>query len=65
MTVDQKIFDSLSEFAFQDVLIDVAAAVAATEPDRASGGNDSERIQCCACRKFPPEWQTWSAAGII
>jgi hypothetical protein len=65
MTVDQEIFDSLSEFAFQDVLIDVAAALAATEPDRASNGNDPERIQCCVSRKFPPEWQTWSAAGII
>jgi len=65
MKVDAEILDPWSELAFQDVLIDVAAAVAATEPDRASNGNDPERVQCCVSRKFPPEWQTWSAAGII
>jgi hypothetical protein len=43
MKVDKKIFDSLSELDLQDLLIDVAAVVAATEPDRARNGNDAER----------------------
>jgi hypothetical protein len=34
MKVDEKVFDSWSELALQDLLIDVAAAVDATESDR-------------------------------
>jgi hypothetical protein len=37
MKVDEKIFNSWSELAMQDLLIDVAAAVDATESDRAWG----------------------------
>jgi hypothetical protein len=37
MRVDDEIFNSWSELAMQDLLIDVAAAVDATESDRAWG----------------------------
>ena len=46
MKVDQEIFQSWSELALQDLLVDVAAVVAATKPDRARNGNDPERTQC-------------------
>ena len=37
MKVDEEIFNSWSELAMQDLLIDVAAAVDATESDRGRG----------------------------
>jgi hypothetical protein len=40
MKVDEEIFQSWSELALQDLLIDVATVVAATEPDRTRNGND-------------------------
>jgi len=43
MKVDMEISDSWSELAFQDLLIDVAAVVAATELDQATNGIDAER----------------------
>ncbi len=54
MKVDQEIFQSWSELAVQDLLIDVAAVVAATEPDRTRNGNDPERTQCGVSRKVAP-----------
>ena len=54
MKVDQEIFQSWSELALQDLLIDVAAVVAATEPDRTRNGNDPERTQCGVFRKVAP-----------
>jgi hypothetical protein len=62
MKVDMEILDSWSGFAFQDLLIDVTAVVAATESDRTS--NCHERSQWDASRKSPLEWQTRSTAGI-
>jgi len=52
MEVDKEIFDSWSELALQDLLIDVAAVVAATEPDRTRNGNDPERTQCGVSRNL-------------
>jgi hypothetical protein len=43
MKVDREISDSWSELAFQDLLIDVAAVVVATELDQASYVIDAER----------------------
>ena len=54
MKVDEEIFDSWSELALQDLLIDVAAVVAATEPDRTRNGNDSEWTQCGVSRNLAP-----------
>jgi hypothetical protein len=54
MKVDQEIFQSWSELTLQDLLIDVAAVVAATGPDRARNGNDPERTQCGVFRKVAP-----------
>jgi hypothetical protein len=65
MKVDKENADSWTESALQDLLIDVAAVVAATEPGGAKNGNDLERTECGVCRKSPPAWQTWSTAGII
>jgi hypothetical protein len=56
MKVDKEIFDSWSELALQDLLIDVAAVVAATEPNRARNGNDSEWTQSGVSRKSAPGW---------
>jgi hypothetical protein len=58
MRVDEEISDSWSELVLQDLLIDVAAVVAATEPDRATSGNDAERTQCGDSRKSAPRWLT-------
>jgi hypothetical protein len=58
MKVDKEIFDSWSELALQDLLIDVAAVVAATEPNRARNGNDPEWTQCGVSRKSAPGWLT-------
>ena len=52
MKVDQEIFQSWCELALQDLLIDVAAVVAATGPDRARNGNDPERTKCGVFRNF-------------
>jgi hypothetical protein len=54
MKVDQEIFQSWSELTLQDLLIDVAAVVAAIGPDRARNGNDPERTQCGVFRKVAP-----------
>ena len=54
MKVDQEIFQSWSELVLQDLLIDVAAVVAATGPDRARNGNDPEQTQCGVFRKVAP-----------
>jgi hypothetical protein len=43
MKVDGEIFNSWSEVAMQDLLMDVAAVVHATEPDRAWKGNVPSR----------------------
>jgi len=64
-TVDKEIVDSWTELAFQDLLIDVAAVVAATEPGRARNGDARDREESGVSRKSPPAWQTWSTAGII
>jgi hypothetical protein len=58
MKVDKEIFESWSELALQDLLINVAAIVAATELDRARNGNDAEWTQSDVSRKFTPEWLT-------
>jgi hypothetical protein len=65
MNVDKEIVDSWTELALQDLLIDVAAVVAATEPGRARSGNDPERTECGVFRESAPARQTWSKAGII
>jgi hypothetical protein len=54
MKVDKKIFDSWSELDRQDLLIDVAAVVAATEPDRARNGNDAERAKVPSLETIRP-----------
>jgi hypothetical protein len=61
MKVDEQIFDSWSELALQDLLIDVAAAIDATECDRTSNGTSSVELS----RKSSAESRTWSTAGII
>jgi hypothetical protein len=65
MKVDMEIFDSWSESALQDLLIDVAAVAVATEPGRARNGNNPARTQCGVSRNTPPGWQMRSTAGII
>jgi hypothetical protein len=65
MKVDKEISDSWTELAFQDLLIDVAAAVAATAPGRARNGDDPERTESGVCRKSAPAWQASSTGGII
>jgi len=61
MNVDEGVFASRSELALQDLLIDVAAAVDATECDRPSNGTTSFELS----RKSSAESETWSTAGII
>jgi hypothetical protein len=61
MKIDEQIFDSWSELALQEMLIDVAAAVDATECDRPSNGTRSFELS----RKSSAESRTWSTAGII
>jgi hypothetical protein len=53
MKVEQEIFQSGSELALQDLLIDAAAVVAAAGPDRTGNGNDP-RTQCGVSRNFAP-----------
>jgi hypothetical protein len=43
MKVDEEIFNSWSEVAIQDLLMDVAAVVDATEPDRVWNGTAPSR----------------------
>jgi hypothetical protein len=63
MKVDKEQLDSWTESALQDLLIDLAAVVAATQPGRARNGNDLEGTECNGSRKSPPAWQTCSIAG--
>jgi hypothetical protein len=42
MKVDKGLLDSRTAWALQDLLIDVAAVVDATEPDRAGDGSDPD-----------------------
>jgi hypothetical protein len=65
MKVDKETFDSGSQIALQELLIDVAAVVAATELDRARNGNNSEWTHCGIPMTFPAESQVWPTAGII
>jgi hypothetical protein len=62
MRVDKEKSDSLTEWALQDLLIDVAAVVAATEPDRTRNASDLTRSESGASWKFSPAWQTCSTA---
>jgi len=64
MKVDMETFDSWSDFAFQDLLIDVTAVVAATEHDRAMNGNGVECTQCGDSRETPLRWLTERTVGI-
>ncbi len=64
MKVDKGLLDSRTEWDLQDLLIDVAAVVAATEPDRARNANERTCTESGVSRKFSPAWQTWSTAGI-
>jgi hypothetical protein len=64
MRVDKGILDSRTEWALQDLLIDVAAVVAATEPDRARNAIDPARTESGASGKTSPACQVWSTAGI-
>jgi hypothetical protein len=65
MKIAEEILDWRTEGALQDLLIDVAAVVAATEPGRARNANDPKRTDCAVSRKSPPARQTWPTAGII
>jgi hypothetical protein len=64
MKVDKGLLDSRTEWALQDLLIDVAAVVAATDPDRARNASDLTRTETGAATNSAPTWHTWSAAGI-
>jgi hypothetical protein len=63
MKVGTEILDPRSELSFQDLLVDVAAAVAATETDRTA--NCHESSQWDASRKSPRGRQTRLRGGII
>jgi hypothetical protein len=65
MRVVKQILDSRTEWALQDLLIDVAAVVVATEPSRARTVNDPKRTEYAVSRKSPPTRQMWPTAGII
>jgi hypothetical protein len=54
MTADKEKFDSRSELDLQGLLLDVAAVVAATEPDRIRDGSAPRSHQCGVSRKSPP-----------
>ena len=64
MKVDKGFLDLRTEWAMQDLLIDVAAVVAATAADRARNASDPTRPGSGAARKSAPTRHTWSAAGI-
>ena len=63
MKVDMAKLDPWAELAFQDLLVDVAAVVAATDADRTR--NCDERNQNSAFRNSPLGRQTRLPAGII
>jgi hypothetical protein len=62
MIVDKGRSDSLTEWALQDLLIDVAAVVAATEPDRTRNASDLTRSESGTSRNFALAWHTCSTA---
>lgn len=62
MRVDKGKSKSLTEWALQDLLIDVAAAVAATETGRSMNAGDLARSESVASRKLAPAWQTRTTA---
>jgi hypothetical protein len=64
MRADKGISDSRTEWALQDLLIDVAAVVAATEPDRARNASELTRRDSGASRKSSPACQVRTIAGI-
>ena len=51
MKVAKEILDSRTEWTLQELLIDVAAVVIATEPGRARNANDPEWTECGVSRK--------------
>ena len=65
MKIDEEKLDSRLEWNLQELLIDVAAVLAATEPGRAGNANGPKRSEYAVSRKFPPAWQTWSTTEII
>jgi len=64
MKVDKGLLDSRTEWDLQDLLIDVAAVVAATDPGRAGNASDHMFTETVAATNSAPTWRTWSAAGI-
>ena len=64
MQVDKGLLDSRTEWALQDLLIDVAAVVAATDSDSARNASDLTRTDSGVATNSAPAWQMWSAAGI-
>jgi hypothetical protein len=54
MKVAKEILDSQSELALQDLLIDAAAGLAATEPDRAGDGSDPDCTDVAALWNLRP-----------
>jgi hypothetical protein len=65
MKVHKGLLDSRTEWDLQDLLIDVAAVVAATDPDQARNLNDLKRTEYAVSRKSPPARQLWPTARII
>jgi hypothetical protein len=65
MKVAEEILDWRTEWAFQDLLIDVAAVVAATEPSRAKNANDPTPTESGVSWKTSPASQMRSTEGII
>ena len=65
MKVVNEIVDPWTELAFQDLLLDVAAVVAATKPGRSRNANDPEWTEGGVSRKSPLAGQAWSRARII
>jgi hypothetical protein len=55
MKVDEGISDSWSEFALQDLLIDVAAVVDATESDRAWNGDVLSGLNVASLGNLRPD----------
>jgi len=64
MKVDNGLLDSRTEWDLQDLLIDVAAVVAATDPGRARNASDLTGREPVAATNSAPTWLTRSAAGI-
>jgi hypothetical protein len=55
---DKETIDSRCELDLQDLLLDVAVVVAATEPDRTRDGSAPRSHQCGVSSKSPPGWLT-------